>query len=436
MISNNESNLNFTKVFFYIQEPKAGVASPSPAAGSDESSAPVQSNQHQTESTPRRSVWSWNNDAFIIIASLCRGPAMDTELAELQEKLVQQKENLLKDIRVIQKRKIKELDELYQIKLKKKDFEKELEKTREDIKKMEVDFQAARKQRIEQQQQTSELKTRCSLESVNRQNERLPSPLTISPSSHTPKTSQDMIWVRPNLLADRTQPPPRHQETGRPRSVWHLESQLQLPRPEDSAPTPPHLMPQLQQRRVSGDSSHSFSPDLRPDPAEHLQRLTEDARKSFQPYKPHHDLRRPVEQQAGPGYLAHPAHARPGVKDPERERLAMTQMTDSALASHLLEYYRSLGLLPPGPRLPPGQVSPVLIRPTPVTPGTRGEPLPGYHDPRHLHQAAAYMEKQYKGDMSLHKDYQRRSSIESSRPTTDKCEGCGKVMDLMPVSSK
>ena len=358
---------------------------------------------------------------------------MDKELAELQEKLVQQKENLLKDIRVIQKRKIKELDELYQIKLKKKDFEKELEKTREDIKKMEVDFQAARNQRTEQQQQTSELKTRCSLESVNRQNERLPSPLTIAPSSHTQKTSQDLIWVRPNLLADRTQPPPRHQETGRARSVWHIESQLQLPRPEDSVPTPPHLMPQLQQRRVSGDSSHSFSPDLRPDPAEHLQRLTEDARKSFQPYKPHHDLRRPVEQQAGPGYLPHPVHTRPGVKEPERERLAMTQLTDSALASHLLEYYRSLGLLPPGPRLPPGQVSPVLIRPTPVAPVTRGEPLPGYHDPRHLHQAAAYMsglEKQYQGDMNQLKDYQRRSSIENSRPTSDKCEGCGKVMDI------
>ena len=353
---------------------------------------------------------------------------MDKELAELQEKLVQQKESLLKDIRVIQKRKIKELDELYQIKLKKQDFEKELEKTREDIKKMEVDFQAARKQRTDQQQQTSEPKTRCSSESVIRQNERLPSPLTIAPSSNTSKTNQDLIWVRPNLLADRTQPQPRHQETGRARSVWHIESQLQLPRPEDTAP--PHLMPQLQQRRVSGDSSHSFSPDLRPDQAEHLQRLTEDARKSFQPYKPHHELRRPVEQQAGPGYLAHPAHTRPGVKDPERERLAMTQLTDSALASHLLEYYRSLGLLPPGPRMPPGRVSPVLIRPTPVTPVTRGEPLPGYHDPRHMIQTAAYMsglEKQYKGDINQLKDYQRRSSIENPRPTSDKCEGCGKV---------
>ena len=35
------------------------------------------------------------------------------------------------------------------------------------------------------------------------------------------------------------------------------------------------------------------------------------------------------------------------------ERLAVTRLTDAALASHLLEYYRSLGLLPPGPRLPP-----------------------------------------------------------------------------------
>ena len=101
-----------------------------------------------------------------------------------------------------------------------------------------------------------------------------------------------------------------------------------------------------------------------------------------------------MEPQAGPGYLPHPQHARPPMKDPGDPRLAMT-MNDSALASHLLEYYRSLGLIPPVPRLPPEQGSAGLVRPTPVTPGhgavTRGEPPPGYHDPRHQHQNAAYI---------------------------------------------
>ena len=320
---------------------------------------------------------------------------MDQELVDLQDKLVQQKDSLLKDIRVIQKRKIKELDELYQIKLKKQDFEKELEKTREDIKKMEDYFQSNRKQRATQQQQ-QQTQTIEPLEAVN--NERLPSPMTKAPSPHTLKPNQELIRVRPNLslMADLTPAPPR-QEAGRARSVWHIESQLQLPRPADPAPAPGplHTMPQLQQRRLSGDTSHSFSPDQRHcDPAEHLQRLTEDARKSFQPYKPQHDLRRSVEPQAGPGYVHH-SGKEPGA-DHSRERLPMTGLTDSALASHLLEYYRSLGLLPPGPRLPPElQGSGGLVRPTPLTPGhsavTRGEGLPGYHDPRHQHQTAAYI---------------------------------------------
>lgn len=35
---------------------------------------------------------------------------------EIQDELLQQKDSLLKDIRVIQKRKIKEMEELYEIK--------------------------------------------------------------------------------------------------------------------------------------------------------------------------------------------------------------------------------------------------------------------------------------------------------------------------------
>ena len=400
---------------------------------------------------------------------------MDQELVDLQDKLVQQKDSLLKDIRVIQKRKIKELDELYQIKLKKQDFEKELEKTREDIKKMEDYFQSNRKQRATQQQQ-QQTQTTEPLEAVN--TERLPSPMTKAPSPHTLKPNQELIRVRPNLslMADRTQP---RQEAGRPRSVWHIESQLQVPRPAapSPAPGPHHTMPQLQQRRLSGDSSHSFSPDQRPcDPAEHLQRLTEDARKSFQPYKPQHDLRRSVEPQAGQGGYGH--HPVPDGADQGERRPLPGQLTDSALASHLLEYYRSLGLLPPGPRLPPElQGSPGLVRPTPVTPGhsavTRAEPLPGYHDPRH-HQTAAYisgleklliqvrvktmfacvrvfsnydpfkenaqkqhsaivgsvMNRNYKGELNQLRDYQRRISNEHHRTSGDKCDGCGRVIHM------
>ena len=171
---------------------------------------------------------------------------MDQELLDEQDRLVQQKDSLLKDIRAIQKRKIKELDELYNIKLRKKDFEKELEKTQEEIKKMEDYFHEARKQGVvqkqQQQTQTNELKFKDPSESVNRQSERLPSPLTKTPSPITLKPNQEQIRVRPNvsLMAPGGQHP-----AGRPpgRSVWHMESQLQLPRPSD--PGQPHPMPQL-----------------------------------------------------------------------------------------------------------------------------------------------------------------------------------------------
>ena len=315
---------------------------------------------------------------------------MDQELAELQDELVQQKDNLLRDIRVIQKRKIKELDELYQIKLKKKDFEKELEETRESIKKLENDFETARKRaekqnqhQHHQQQQNNEIQGRG-------QNEKLPSPITLTSSPHTPKPNQELIWVKTNLMAERTPPqPPRYQESVRARSVWNMESQL--PRMADTAAAELQLMPQLQQRRPSGDSSKSFSPDPRLDPtsahSEHLQRLTEDARKSFQPYKPHHELRRASEPQLGSGYQPH--HMRPATKDPDAQ---LAQLTDPALTTHLLEYYRALGLLPPGQRAPPPSEPgpPVPIRPTPLTPGHRGgrvEAPPRYHDPRHHHTA-------------------------------------------------
>ena len=54
-------------------------------------------------------------------------------IMEVQDELLQQKDALLKDIRVIQKRKIKEMEELYDIKLKKKEFEQELETTKQSV---------------------------------------------------------------------------------------------------------------------------------------------------------------------------------------------------------------------------------------------------------------------------------------------------------------
>lgn len=56
---------------------------------------------------------------------------------EIQDELLQQKDALLKDIRVIQKRKIKEMEELYDIKLKKKALEQDLENTKQEIKRVE-----------------------------------------------------------------------------------------------------------------------------------------------------------------------------------------------------------------------------------------------------------------------------------------------------------
>ena len=55
---------------------------------------------------------------------------------EIQEELNQQKDCLLKDIRLIQKKKIKEMEELYELKLKKKSYEQELEDTKLEIKRI------------------------------------------------------------------------------------------------------------------------------------------------------------------------------------------------------------------------------------------------------------------------------------------------------------
>merc|ERR1711936_144319 len=68
---------------------------------------------------------------------------------EIQDELLQQKDALLKDIRVIQKRKIKEMEELYEIKLKKKSFEQELEDTKLEIKRMDEQFEILRRKKAD-----------------------------------------------------------------------------------------------------------------------------------------------------------------------------------------------------------------------------------------------------------------------------------------------
>ena len=78
---------------------------------------------------------------------------------EIQDELLQQKDALLKDIRVIQKRKIKEMEELYEIKLKKKSFEQELEDTKLQIKRMDEQFEILRKKK-------AELSSSCSQETA------------------------------------------------------------------------------------------------------------------------------------------------------------------------------------------------------------------------------------------------------------------------------
>ena len=70
-------------------------------------------------------------------------------MMEIQDELLQQKDTLLKDIRVIQKRKIKEMEELYDIKLKKKSFEQELENTKQEIKKLEQQMKLASRRKAQ-----------------------------------------------------------------------------------------------------------------------------------------------------------------------------------------------------------------------------------------------------------------------------------------------
>ena len=68
---------------------------------------------------------------------------------DIQDQLNQQKDCLLKDIRLIQKKKIKEMEELYELKLKKKSYEQELEDTKLEIKRMDEHFDFLRKKKAE-----------------------------------------------------------------------------------------------------------------------------------------------------------------------------------------------------------------------------------------------------------------------------------------------
>jgi len=91
---------------------------------------------------------------------------------EIQDNLMKEKQALLKDIRIIQKRKIKEMEELIDIKLKKENYEQELEDTRTEIKKMDVYFENIRKRKSNQDEEKDLVVKRAnSIEENNEKND-------------------------------------------------------------------------------------------------------------------------------------------------------------------------------------------------------------------------------------------------------------------------
>ena len=186
-------------------------------------------------------------------------------IMEVQDELLQQKDALLKDIRVIQKRKIKEMEELYDIKLKKKEFEQELETTKQEIQKMDEQFVQLRQRRAElgagpgagagQDRGEAEVKIIDHKKS--------------STGSVANTTTSCSEVARPTVVsparAKAPPPPPYYRAPPRP---WEAAP----------APAPPQLelMPGLQHSRRP--SLGSAEPGTSP-------QLEDTARPSFQPYK-------------------------------------------------------------------------------------------------------------------------------------------------------
>ena len=284
-------------------------------------------------------------------------------IMEVQDELLQQKDALLKDIRVIQKRKIKEMEELYDIKLKKKEFEQELETTKQEIQKMDEQFVQLRQRRAELGAElgagpgpgAGQDRGEAEVKIIDHKKSSTGS--VVNTNTSTTTTSSCSEVARPTVVSParaKAPPPPPYYRAP--------------PRPWEAAPAPPQLemMPGLQHSRRP--SLGSAEPGTSP-------QLEDTARPSFQPYK----APRPA---TAPGY-----HVVPHYRDP---------------AAALLPPYRDPLLLPELPPLPPHLAGDPLgpVRPTPqrgpaplplprVLPAPE-LPLPPYADPRHQHHLAQY----------------------------------------------
>ena len=291
-------------------------------------------------------------------------------ILEIQDELMQQKDTLLKDIRVIQKRKIKEMEELYDIKLKKKAFELELENTKQEIKKMDQQFEILRRkkadlcQRDVPGQQANEVHN--SRETVRR-NSSCDSEVKIIDHKkdeavkatelnnfHTTSSKPEMVKIKTNIIAANNRPPPPTPVFSHSPKEKADKSNLNLHQGELHTSRMPSL---LQQRQSSQeDNRHGPSPDCSNSEAASsassaatadLQRMQEEARTSFQPYKPHRDLQRVDPNFFIPHHLAHIRDYKDAIliPVPDRERHENPPLL-AGKDPYIPHPYRTAGLSP------------------------------------------------------------------------------------------
>ena len=339
-------------------------------------------------------------------------------LIEIQDELMQQKDTLLKDIRVIQKRKIKEMEELYDIKLKKKAFEIDLENTKQEIKKMDQQFEMLRKKRDiinkrdETAQPTNEVynnreivrrNSSCDSEVkiIDHKKDEAVKGSEINNFHSSLPSKPEMVKIKTNIVAANNKPPtptsvfshnPKekseklplnlHQgeasqsrEVHQSRDVYQREihqsrevhqsreihQPMEVHQPRDVyQPREIHQsrMPSLLQQRQPSqeDIRHGPSPDCTNSEAASsasasatadLQRMQEEARTSFQPYKPHRDLHRVDPNFFIPPHLAHLREYKDAIliPVPERERHENPPLL-TGKEPYIPDPYRQAGLSP------------------------------------------------------------------------------------------
>ena len=241
---------------------------------------------------------------------------------EIQDELLQQKDTLLRDIRVIQKKKIKEMEELYDIKLKKKELEQELENVKQEMKKMDQHFKLMKSKGGVVETPVTEVKTKSTdVEIIDRRDSTSSrvdeEQCKQSVDGDVNHQKIDHIRVKTNLIAgDNT---PKYKKDLRLEAVesrqdaevrqqakvhpWFWEPQT-LPRLDSKTETQPG-MPALQHRQQSVEEN-----SLRTPPPEYHERSQEEARHSFLPYKR-------ARYDSTNNYLHQhvPQHLREGLKD-------------------------------------------------------------------------------------------------------------------------